>query len=355
MATPTASAQQVDPGRGRNVPAYAQNTNPSSNGNGAAARNQTDPRALQIQQTGGDRVGGNPVGGKQTAEVQQTAGQGAANATATGANPNAAPFAPLNPTELDRLQKLLQAWETQSKGTKTMTCKFQKWHFDLLAAPAGIHATKSTGEIKYATPDKGMFREDQVLFYQGMKDGKPQYGAQQGKVGDYWVCNGREVIEFDGNEKKCTINELPAGMQGQQIFNSPLPFVFNLDAKQIQERYWVREVKAPKEGMFLIEAWPKQQSDRAQYRLVQIALDDQQFLPQALIMYAPNFNAKTAPMWDHYEFADVKRNAIRDGMQQFFKNFIPQRPPSDWEVIREKLAHEPDASQIASPGQPNLK
>ncbi|MGB7347304.1 MAG: TIGR03009 domain-containing protein [Pirellulaceae bacterium] len=312
-----------------------------------APNQQPTAQAAPVQQVAAQQEIGGQAGGVQAA--------GGPNA-AQPANPDARPFPPLGAAEQKRLNEMLMAWETQSKGTKTMSCDFEKWHFDLLAAPAGVHATKSTGVIKYAAPDKGMFKEETLVFYQGMNEGKPTYGPQPGKVGDYWVCNGDEVIEFDGNEKKCTISELPPGMKGQDIFNSPLPFVFNLDAAKIQQRYWVREVKAPKAGMYLIEAWPKFQDDRAQYRLVQIALDDQQFLPKALIMYAPNFNAKNAPMWDHYEFNDVSRNAIGAGMQNFFNNFIPERPPASWQVVREKMpvGGQPAAPQrqAAVPGQP---
>ncbi len=273
------------------------------------------------------------------------------NAQAPVLAPAAQPFPALSPAEQKRLDAMLQAWETQSKGTKTMACKFQKWHFDLLAAPAGIHATKSSGTIKYAAPDKGMFKEETLLFYLGMKEGKPQYGPQQGKFGDYWVCTGDEVIEFNGDEKKCTLTTLPPGMKGAEIFNSPLPFVFNLDAKKIQQRYWVREIKAPKEGIYLIEAWPKLQADRSQYRMVQIALDDKKFLPSALIMYAPNFHAANAPMWDHYEFEDVSRNAIVAGLQErFFNSFIPEKPPADWQIVREQLPVGAAGPGAAGPG-----
>jgi TIGR03009 family protein len=90
-------------------------------------------------------------------------------------------------------------------------------------------------------------------------------------------------------------------------------------------------------NVVLVEAWPKQQEDRAQYKLVQIGLDAKTFTPQALIMFAPNFDPKTAPNRDHYEFSDVKRNAIGAGFQQFLNNFIPQKPPKHWKIVRNKF------------------
>ena len=272
--------------------------------------------------------------------------------TAPAANPNAAPFPPLSPAEQQNLNILLQNWETQSKGVKTLECQFKRWHYDLFKAPARIHAEIANGEIRYAAPDRGLFKVNQKMTYDGMKDDKPQYSEKAGQFGEHWVCNGQELLEFDHSQKECKIQQLPPEMRGQKIFESPLPFVFNLDAKQIQERYWVRQVKAPKEGVLLIEAYPKRQEDRAQYKLVQIALGQSTFLPEALLMYAPNFNLKTAPKWDHYEFLNIKRNSISQGlMNRFMNTFIEAKPPADWTVFRNsyqppQMAERPNAQGL---------
>ena len=260
-----------------------------------------------------------------------------------------APQAPfqLTPEQHKRLASLLLQWQTVSQNTKTLECTFHRWHFDQFAAPAGIHATKAVGVIKYAAPDKGLFKVDQLVFYKGLQAGKPQYGPQQGKFGEHWVCNGKQLIEFDRTIQQCRVQDLPPEMQGKEIFNSPLPFVFNLDAEQITQRYWVRERQAPKEGIYLIEAYPKRQQDRAQYKLVQIALDQQTFLPQALIMYAPNFDVKTAQKYDHYEFVDMKQNAIGDRIKNFMDYFVPEKPPANWQIVRSNLVG--DVNQAAAP------
>lgn len=180
------------------------------------------------------------------------------------------PFAPLSDEDQKRLDQLLAKWETESQNTKLLSCDFNRWHFDLGAAPAGVAATWARGAVKYAAPDKGMFRVDTLKFYKGMEEGKPTYASDPKQFGEYWVCNGTELLEFDRSKEECTIQELPEQMRGRQILESPLPFVFNLDAKKIQERYWVREVPPPpgKEGVYLIEAWPKRQEDRSQYRFI---------------------------------------------------------------------------------------
>jgi hypothetical protein len=67
-------------------------------------------------------------------------------------------------------------------------------------------------------------------------------------------------------------------------------------------------------------------------------------------MYAPNFNPKTAPRWDHYEFTNVKRNSIGQAINQFVNNFIPEKPPSSWKIFRERFSPPADlpAAQAAS-------
>lgn len=260
--------------------------------------------------------------------VVQVAGQAAVQAKR--------PFPELPAAQQAKLDQVLVAWQAQSQGTKTLECKFERWHFDLLAAPAGIHAHKAEGEIKYASPDKGLFRVDSVMFYKGMKDGKPQYGPTANKFGEYWVCNGKELIEYDRGAEQCNIQMLPPNMQGTQIFNSPLPFVFNLDANRIKQRYWLKLEAPPAPDVIMLIAYPKTQEDRAQYKVVQIALNSD-FEPIMLRMYAPNFHPKHAPQWDQYEFSSVKRNAIGAGFRQFLGNFIPEKPPASWKITRQNF------------------
>ena len=125
-------------------------------------------------------------------------------------------------------------------------------------------------------------------------------------------------------------------MQGRNIIASPLPFVFNLDAAQVQNRYWVRLTQPPAPHLVMVQAWPKRQEDRAQYKMVQIALDAETFVPRGLAMYAPNFDAK-APVFDQYEFNDVKRNSIGAAITGWMNNFVPDKPPRNWKIIRDNF------------------
>ncbi len=276
------------------------------------------------------------TGTPRTAPVQRGAAANPQARVATARQttpPAAAPFQ-LSRDEQSHLDAILVAWEKQSGATTTLESTFHRYHYDTTGAPAGIYASAALGTIKYAKPDKGLFKVEQKIFYKGMKDGKPEHGPMEGQYGEHWVCNGRELIEFDRSQKECRIQTLPEQLQGEGIINSPLPFVFNLRADDIKQRYWVRQVTAPKAGLIMIEAWPKRQEDAAQYKLVQIVLHEDSFLPAGLVMYAPNYDDRTAPHRDIYEFTNATRNGQMQKLKNFWNNFIPEKPPSDWKIHR---------------------
>jgi len=301
-------------------------------------------QAAQAQRAQGQAVGqGQATGQAQAVQGQRVPGQ----SPAAAAEAAAAPFT-LTPPEQAELDKLLAAWEQQSTGTKQLEAKFRRWHYDPLAAPPNIHATWAEGVVKYGAPDKGLFQVTQLRFFSGIEDKKPIYKAIEGQHGEHWVCNGKELLEFDHAKKECRIQQLPPEMQGQEILESPLPFVFNLNAARIKERYWVRRLESPS-GVHVIEAYPKRQADRAQYQFVRIIINDQTYLPQALILYGPNFHPVTSPGYDHYEFTDVERNTIRQRMTTWGQTFINQRPPADWKEIRDNFrpAGQPQMAQPA--------
>ena len=287
----------------------------------------------------------------QTGSAQQN--QAVANPNA--ANPNTAaqqPFPPLSPAAQAQLQEVLEKWEQQSQSMKTLECRFLRWHYDHFAAPTNVPATKADGIIKYAEPDKGLFHTEQLVFFAGMNGkNQPEFKPQPNQFGEHWVCNGQQLIEFDRSKQECRIQDLPENMKGKNIVNGPLPFVFNLDAKQIQKRYWVRQVASPNADIIVVEAWPKLQELRAQYKLVQIALNEKTYQPHALLMYAPNYHPKNAPKWDHYEFRDIKRNAIGAGIAKYLGNFIPEKPPANWKIHRHQFGQQPAQQPAQQQGQ----
>lgn len=189
---------------------------------------------------------------------------------------------------------VLNWWEQSSSKIERYRCQFTRWEYD----PAFVKADPKTGkspairvsygEIKYAKPDKGLFKVTKSLHYNAPKNSgeKEQYLPQEGEVGEHWVCDGKSIFEFDSAKKKLIEHQLPPSMQGQAIVDGPLPFLFGANAAKIQERYWVG-VFTPKtaKGEYWLEAWPKRSEDAKNYRKVEIIIDEKDFLPKAIQIY----------------------------------------------------------------------
>ena len=326
------------PGTNNTPPGYAGGSNNSPYSGPAANSGR-----IAARDTRGNAIGNRPPANPNAASPN-AAHPSAANPN--GANPNGAPpsipFPPLSAAEAQQLQSILARWQQVSQSTRTLELQFTRLDFDENSNPlANIPGSISDGLIKYAAPDRGMIRVDQLRTLVGQRaDGSPEFKSFPNAFGEYWKCTGEALIQYDREKKKCVIQELPESMRGGAIIESPLPFVFNMDAAKVHQRYWIRQIAspAPNSDMIFIEAHPKRQMDRAEYRMVKIALDAKKFTPRAIVVYAPNFDPKNAPYYQHYDFKDVKRNSITTNLlSKFNVDFIPSKIDKSWTVERDDM------------------
>jgi len=271
------------------------------------------------------------------------------------------PFAknPPSPKEQADLDQILNYWERSTADIERYSCKFLRWQYnssdnfvDELAKKTGrsirdVNVTTASGELKYMAPDKGMFKIEMLLKLTGQLDAKnqPEYKSFDSVFGEWWLCDGEKVYEYDRSLKRCTRFTMPPELKGAGILESPMPFMFGVKADKIKARYWVRLLPSPKDAqgrprddLFLIEAHPKFQSDAVNYHHVQIFLDREMFLPVMLIKYNPeHFDEPNEVLKDNrevFQFSDRAKNAsllqkINDAI--FRKEFIPF-DLKDWAV-----------------------
>ncbi len=261
---------------------------------------------------------------------------------------------------------VLNWWEQSSSKIERYRCKFTRWEYD----PAFVKADPKTGkspairvsygEIKYAKPDKGLFKVTKSLHYNPPKNpgDEAQYLPQEGEVGEHWVCNGKSIFEFNGEKKKLIEHQLPPDMQGQAIIDGPLPFLFGANAAKIQERYWVG-VFTPKtaKGEYWLEAWPKRAEDAKNYLKVEVIIAEADFLPKAIQIYNRAGN-QSNPSSSVLTFEEREVNfalnpipGIVDPIGIFFREFHEPKAPFGWtkEVIKF------DAASGAQPPPGNLR
>ncbi len=272
------------------------------------------------------------------------------------------PYAANPPTQAQNAfcDNILKDWEQATANIERYSCKFRRWQYnssenfvDELAKKTGkdirdVNTTCASGELKYMAPDKGMFKIDLFLKLTGQLDAKnqPEYKSFDNVYGEWWLCDGEKVYEYDRSGKRCTKFTMPPEMKGTGILESPMPFMFGVKAEKIKERYWVRALPPPNDqqgkprnDIHVIEAYPKFQSDATNYDHVQVYIDREIFLPIMLVKFnTDHFDKKNEILKDNreiFQFEDRVKNAnllqkMSDAL--FRREFIPFDVPKDWRV-----------------------
>ena len=269
-----------------------------------------------------------------------------------GAAP-AAPIAPQQPSwfPLEEAQQkwvdqILAFWEQESSKIKTFECKFDRFDYDPVFGPKTDAKTIAQGVIKYAQPDKGLYRVENLLSYVGppKKPGEQaEYAPQDATFGEHWVCDGKQIHSFEAPKKQVTVSQLPPELQGKAIVDGPLPFLFGARAETIKARYWIRVVpEKTGQGKFWLEAVPKSRQDAQNFKFIEIVLDEEKFLPITLLLFAPNFDPVKNPSRTTHIFKEVKTNdqALRkwfqaglDPLKLFTNEFYDVKIPRNWKKV----------------------
>jgi len=264
-----------------------------------------------------------------------------------------APFPPLPPEHQKFLDDVLKLWEQRSQAVQRYRCSFKRWEYDPVFGPRDTFKTYSEGVIKYASPDKGLFKIEKIMEYAApaQAGGKPQFQQREGDSGEFWICDGKSVYEHDHKNKQLIQRELPPYMQGKAIAEGPLPFLFGADAAQIKERYWIRPLPMPKDvkGEYWLEAFPKTRQDAANYLKVHVIIDHQDFLPKGLVIFDRNFDPVRNPARSTFTFEQRETNwSIALQQLKFWgQEFFEPKVPLGWKKVVEKYDAPPDAENYA--------
>jgi len=226
------------------------------------------------------------------------------------------------PFQLDARQQaqvdwVLKHWEERSSKTDTFRCDFTRYEYDPEAPrPAGTDPNspvhQDRGEIRYESPDRGLFSVEQ-----------PETRQER------WVCDGESVFEYKFDMKKLVEYPLPPELQGKAIANGPLPFIFQAEADSLKRRYWLRLTTPPgTREQIWIEAFPKHQQDRANFRRAELILDARRMQPQALQITLPQGNVRHS-----YVFTNIK---VNDPLGFLHGNPFSATTPIGWKKVVER-------------------
>ena len=253
----------------------------------------------------------------------------------------------LSPQEQAALDQLLAAWEARSAAVKTWSCTFHKWEYSAWS-PADEKGERrafaeSSGELKYAAPDKGLFRIKES------RQWNPQtrrYEVRGGEAGEHWVCNGESIYEFRHAERQLRETRLPPEMRGKAISDGPLPFVFGAKADTLKKRYWMRIITPPNAtDQIWLEALPRFQADAANFSKVELILRARDLMPFAIQIFKPGGRDQ-----DVYQF-DPNANLIDKGLD-LFRDFAKPSTPFGYKYILEDASAAQPAPPPANPRPP---
>jgi TIGR03009 family protein len=221
-----------------------------------------------------------------TLQPAQAQPQGAQQTQPQGSQQVAnSPFT-LSKEEEAQLDTALQAWQQHSDHVKNFRASFVRFDYDLVFNPDGKPQAVDTGSIAFGAPDKGMFSVE-----------KPRQ--------EYWVCDGKSIFEYDYAKKRVTEYRLPPELQGKQITNGPLPFLFGVPASHLRHRYFLRLITPPNLAgkEIWLQAVPRFQQDAANFRCAELILDATTLNPVALQVHQPGGKSRAA-----YKFENITIN-----------------------------------------------
>lgn len=227
----------------------------------------------------------------------------------------------LTPQEQARVDRVLNQWEQHNEKIKTFDCCFKRWIYDVVFGPKNQPKYIEMGVLKFAAPDKGLFRVDQMIEKNEEKQIDPRRA-------EHWMCNGKSVYQYDPANKQVKEYKLPPEMQGKAIASSPLPFLFGSTAKTLKQRYWVRLVTPPNTNNEIwMEAYPRYQEDAANFHHAQFIVTMPDMKPFALRLVEPNGKNYTV-----YQFYKIVPN---DPLVIFRGDPFRPHVPGGWKLVVE--------------------
>ena len=269
-------------------------------------------------------------------------GTPSANAQPARIAPTVPPGFKLSTVEQAYLDQVLQQWETQSDQIQTFSCDFTRLVYDPVFGPADRHKNEEDGTLSYQKPDKGSFEIKKVRQW----DAKEQkYVPNSQAIGEHWVCDGEAIYEYKNEQRQLVVRPIPPEMRGKSIVDGPLPFLFGAEAAKLKRRYWMRIDPRTQAGQIRLVAVPKFQADAANYRQVELLLDQKQMLPTAMQVHMPD-SSRTV-----YTFA-LGGAQVNSRMTALWNQlFSSPRTPFGWK----RIVEQPQAAQTAQPKGPDRR
>ena len=209
-----------------------------------------------------------------------------------------------------QLEWVLRQWEAHSSKIERLQGKGRLYTY--LSTFGGVEK-RGVIEFKYEAPDKGSYLVKPAKISRGQKSKKKnrqgEFYLLKPDQPQRWVATGTQVFKVDDHEKTYHVFDVPPEQQGKNVVRGPLPFLFGMKAEAAKMRYSFRLLHPLDEtpGQVWIEAVPRFQSDKRNYKYAWIILDRKTFLPKAVQLVKPDGTSKTKHIFDKVEVNPKRR------------------------------------------------
>jgi TIGR03009 family protein len=207
-------------------------------------------------------------------------------------------------TTPEDLEPVLQEWEQKTAIITRLRGSLQRYEYDSVFAIE----KRALGEFWYEAPDKGRI-DFKPAPLTDPKTGQPLISSKKDAQGNpykleaeeemTWVCDGKSIIQVEHEPKTYGVAEIPPQHQGENIMESPLPFLFGMKADKIKQRYKLslgsQNGKSGSDGRmkYHVVALPVLQSDARNWQRAEVILDAEFCLPGAIRLIDPGGSKET--------------------------------------------------------------
>jgi TIGR03009 family protein len=252
--------------------------------------------------------------------------------TAPAKNKVSAP-APIRPNPA-RLAKLLKDWEKQSEKLKTLDVSI--YRIDL--APAWGDEDHYEGHAVFSRPQLAYLDFRKVkLVPDSKKKMVPQVDRNKKRVTTAFeriICTQNEVWQYRFDNQQIFVFPLDKNARKRAVEEGPLPFLFDMKAKEAEVRYDMELLEEDAEKS-LLKITPKLKEDQDSFSTAWVILDARYLLPKRILLLSPDKKSTR----DFY----LTHKANTPVAAAIFKVFDPGKP---WKIERNPGGQAPAAAGI---------
>ena len=211
------------------------------------------------------------------------------------------------------LEQLLRDWAVASDNIKRLEGGHLRRVYDTINEVEKL----SQGRFFFERPDKGRINITPVeisaeLLEKRASGEVPTKKRADGKPFDLkpdqeecWSCDGLRIFEMDVAQKQARVAQLPANMQGKQIMDSPLPFLFGMPPEKAKRRFAISLMRPidPATGRASLHILLRLPQDAHNWASADVILNLNTFLPDAVQLVDPAGTKITV-----YSFSNLKVN-----------------------------------------------